>query len=190
MADLTELADVKAFMGLTDTSQDAQITAAIPASTLMIKKYLGYDILTNTYTNEVYDGNGSNVLPLRSFPITAISTLYLTDISVTSPIASTTVLSTVSGYWNDDKFIYLRGYTFCMGKQNVVVSYTAGYAEPPADVNMAANMIVQALVSAGSIDPNIVNENVPNAYTANFKADAGRLPDNAMALLNQYRRWW
>lgn len=187
---LTSLPSVKNFLAVTDGSKDAKFSALLFPASQMVRQYLGFEPLSSGYTDEVYDGNGSGMLFLKNRPITAVAGLYLLDYSESDPVPQVAARSAQSGFWFDDKALYVRGFSFSYGRQNVFVSYTAGWdpEDLPPDIEAATNMTVAVLDSAGSIDVNVMSENVPGAYTATFRPDAGRLPDNAKALLSPYRR--
>ena len=191
MTVLPTLAGVKTFMGITDTNSDALLNTLLAPASNQVISFLGYDPTSQTYSLEPYDGNGATFLYLRNRPITAVAALYITWISPVTPIpAVQSPLGTDSGFWFDSKAINLRGYKFDAIRNSVFVTYTAGYASIPDDIITASNIAVQALYSAGSLDPTVQGESVPGAYQATYKQDAGSLPLSAQLLLTNggYKR--
>lgn len=182
----TTIQNYKTWAGIADSSQDAKIAAAIPRASAMVQRFLGYDPSGGDFV-DLLDGNGGRMIPVKNPPIKSVASVVLQDIG-TVTIAPTAAISQVVGFFFDDKFVYLRGYTFCRGTQNVQITYTAGFATFPDDIEEATMMTVSSLVSAGSIDPNVTSETVPGAYTGMFKPDAGKLPAAAISILTPLRR--
>lgn len=65
---LTTLARVKAYLGISGTAQDALITLLIPQVSDQIAKYLRRDLVATTYRSWV-NGTGSPILRLEQWPI-------------------------------------------------------------------------------------------------------------------------
>ncbi len=146
MADLITLEDYKTYKGLGKTDQDDKINLLIKSVSSLIKAYVGHGIVDNwdtplveTYTLP-YD---TSTLYLNSYPINEI-------ISVTED---------VGGYVGGlDSTIHYPvefniGFSFDPGggklvriggnwARNITVTYTAGYAEVPEGVKLAAIELV------------------------------------------------
>ena len=112
-------------------------------------------ILEASYT-ERRNGTGTNILGLFNTPIIAVSSLVISNVSV--PASPDGVQP---GYWNDENTIYLLGANwngtyfpsspgvatgypaaFLRGVGNVFVTYTAGYATAPLDVQQCVSEMV------------------------------------------------
>jgi hypothetical protein len=107
----------------------------------MILEHLERDtFISQTYT-DIYDGTGGSDQFLRMWPVTSISQLVVSGILI-QPASSPSIVGDSSvpfpgvGYryeqWNglppgSPEAIELIGSRFYMGKQNVSVTYTAGY---------------------------------------------------------------
>ena len=131
--DLTTLTAFKSWGGITVTSDDALLSAAITSLSAAIKSYINRDIISAAYT-DVLNGQGGNALITTQAPITAVSSLVIDGRTI---VASTTPLQ--SGYRVAAHAIYLVGAVFTRGVQNVSVDYTAGYAVVPGDIVQALN---------------------------------------------------
>jgi hypothetical protein len=131
MGDLTTYANVKAFLGLSVDTDKGLLERLITAASSFIQTIVNRDITKQIYT-EKYNGNGHAKLPLSSFPITAISSLSVDGIAV--PLSSDGIQA---GYIFSETMVYLIGYTFTKGFQNVAISYTAGYENVPYDIEQA-----------------------------------------------------
>lgn len=130
--DLTTGTNAAAWIGDGVSATDATLTRLISAVSAQIKQFLSYDVLTGSY-DETYSGRGATRMMLRQMPVTAVSSLQIDGQAIpasTSP--------TQAGFVFDDISIALRGYTFCRGVQNVAISYTAGWATTPLDIEQAA----------------------------------------------------
>ena len=135
--DLTDLDTVKAWLGVTTTTYDAQLSGLITAVSSFITNYLGRQIVTASYV-ETCRGNGQATMVLRNFPITVVASVAFAGQTITAaadPVALT------SGILFDDRALTLVGYRFPVGLP-VVVTYTAGYAGTPPDIGQAAVELV------------------------------------------------
>lgn len=134
------IADVKTFLGITDTNSDAVLTALCTLVSGMMRTYLSRDIYPVTSYTANVDGNGKTSIILPEYPITAVSSLSIdgTDIPArTSP--------TGSGYTFNRNTVTLSGYEFSKGAQNVSIAYSAGYAAIPDEIKSSAVIWVATL---------------------------------------------
>jgi hypothetical protein len=107
---------------------------------------------------EVYDGNGSDVLYLRNRPVRSITSLVIGTLTIPQSTSFTQAGWVIRG---DGKSIALRnggggagvstsqfypsGYgrrNFWQGVQNVFITYTAGYTQTPADLQFMSTRVV------------------------------------------------
>lgn len=139
MADLTTLANVKAWLNLTSTDADALLERLITATSGVIEQYVNRTLLTHDVVEEL-DGTGGTKLAFREYPVTAVTSVTV-DGTVIPAAAGPLDLGYVVGRYS----IKLRGYTFNEGYSNVSIEYTAGYAEVPPDVEQACIAYVSFL---------------------------------------------
>jgi hypothetical protein len=90
-------------------------------------------ILARRAVVETYDG-GSSVIILRSSPVLSVTSVTVGGVATTSY-----TLNTRTG------LLYSNYGMFTSGYQNVVVSYVAGYPNPPYAARMVALNLVQAM---------------------------------------------
>jgi uncharacterized phiE125 gp8 family phage protein len=135
---LCALADVKAFLGITGSATDAVLQSLVTNASALIESYCSRVFARATYT-ETRNGNGGSRLFLANSPVSAVSAVAIDGQTI--PAASGPL---TTGYAFDAGVIYLRGYCFNRGVQNVTVSYTAGFATVPADVAQACIELVAA----------------------------------------------
>ena len=144
--DLTDLDTVKAWIASTGsvgaggmgTTADTLLGALITSASTFIGNYLSRQLLSATYT-EIYQGNGQDFMMLRQAPVTAVSSVQWA--STTIPAGTAVPLS--PGYYIDANARTLRliSYRFPW-RLPVQVSYTAGYADAPVDVQQVCNELV------------------------------------------------
>lgn len=133
--DLTTLADVKAWMGITVTDQDAVLTRLISAASNYIQSWLNRDLLAADYT-ERFNGTGTASLMLPNYPVLSVTSVKINGLTI--PAGS----DSADGYFFDSDGLYLRGYRFERGVSNVLVSYRGGFETIPAELAQATIELV------------------------------------------------
>jgi hypothetical protein len=123
--DLTTLETVKAWRSppITTTADDAQISRIITAASEFIRRYLQRTLVSQNYS-EQRNGTGGRELMLRHAPVTAVTSLTVDGNAIPAApdaVSPGYVLAAESG------ILYLRGYGFWRGAQNVAAAYTAGF---------------------------------------------------------------
>ncbi len=187
MSDLTTLTNVKLWLTITDTAADAILTRLVSAASAFLTNWLNRQVIQATYTNEKYSGNGKTMLHLKNWPIQSVSSLIVNGVAVP---ASPDGLS--NGYVFDDKFIYLLGANvnsfpsgvFGKGIMNVSVTYVAGYATVPLDIEQACIELV-ALKFKERTRVGIQSQQVPGQ--ASFTYTPRDLGKDTKAMLQNYR---
>jgi len=90
-----------------------------------------------------------------------------------------------NGWYNDDRLLYLVGYAFHRGSQNVAVSYSAGYATIPPELEQAAIELIgfryRERTRIGE-----VSRALGGQATAAFSQKD--MPDGIKAILAKYQR--
>lgn len=158
---LVTLADLKTVLGITNNSKDALLEMMINVSTDYIQTQTGNFFKSTAYTNEEYDGTGTDRLILKHSPIVAF-----TKLEVNTTATNTDSWSEVSDslYWVDNELgIITRtsqfkefsestendealSYTiFYKGKFKYRVTYSAGYSLIPFDLQFACISIASQL---------------------------------------------
>jgi hypothetical protein len=140
--DLTTLDDVKAWLqtgqnAFPDTD-DALLARLVTAASQFIQTWLKRQIAPSDY-QEKRDGTGGQRLAFANFPVSAVLSLTI-DGLVIPPAPSGTAFT--AGYVFTPTELALRGYVFSRRAQNVIVTYTAGYAATPPDVAQACIELV------------------------------------------------
>jgi uncharacterized phiE125 gp8 family phage protein len=186
--DLTTLDNVKQYLEITSTNSDALLSRMITAASAFITSWLSRNFIQATYT-ETYNGSGSTTQLLRQTPIVSVSSLVVNTITV--PPSPDGVQA---GYVFDDMALYLIGmstygwsypvYYFPRGKQNIKVTYTAGYATVPADVEQACiELVGKQFNRRKHLD--VSNKNLGTEVVSYTKDDLGK---DTQAILQSYAR--
>lgn len=136
MADLTTLAAVKLWLGLSGTDEDALLQSLITAASGTIQSYLGRDLLVGARL-ETRNGLGGTALVVAHRPLVSVESLQVDQITI--PPAS----GAAGGYLFSDTTIRLTGgWRFGAGVGNVRIAYTAGYATVPPEIAQACTELV------------------------------------------------
>lgn len=128
--DLTTLPTVKAWLGLTTATDDVLLQRLITSLSRTILGVLSRSLLFQTYLR-VIDGHGGTSLVLPDYPVFALTALTINGVPIpASPdgLASGYVVSALDQASHDrPSVVSLIGYTFARGKQNVTITYSAGW---------------------------------------------------------------
>lgn len=126
--DLTTTARVKAYTGVTTSTQDALIGQLVTRASGQIAKYCTRRFDRQTYS-ALLNGNDGQRLFMPNTPVVAVSSLVIgnTTISVSSD-------GIAAGYQFDTRMLYLFGaYRFYSGMRNVKVGYTVAFTATETD---------------------------------------------------------
>lgn len=124
---LATLADVKTYLAITSTDEDARLTALLAGADAQVLKYLGYDPALQTYSVRL-NGNGRRWMLLSPQPVVSILSLSVDGINIqaqTSPPLGDGYVLSCSMIW------LFGGRVFTKGLGNVMATYQAGYATIP-----------------------------------------------------------
>jgi hypothetical protein len=140
--DLTTLGDVKAWLqtgqaAFPDTD-DALLARLVTAASQFIQTWLNRQIAAADWL-EVRDGNGGQRLAFANFPVSAVLSLAIDGLAIP---AAPDDGGFGPGYVFTPTELALRGYIFTRRAQNVIVTYTAGYAATPPDIAQACIELV------------------------------------------------
>lgn len=182
VTDLCTRDEVKAYLDITDSASDSLIDTLIDSASQAIANYIQRDIGSKSRT-EVRSGNNRSFIQVLEWPITAVSSVTINNVAV--PASSG---YGIAGYTFDSQKIALIGRVFDAGMDNVTLVYTAGYASIPAVVSRAAVYTAATMYNASGVDWNMGSEAVPGVYSASYLPGGGSLPEQAMLMLNPWRR--
>lgn len=178
MADtpFTSVALVKSYLSVqpqtvTDVGLLQQLVDAVSKA---FRTRLNRDILSANY-DEVLDGTGTNRIVLGNYPVTAVSL-----VEVGPPSGRTPLVLNQDYVWNKFGLQRLFG-VFCADVAGVHVTYTAGFATIPSDLEDAATKTVafryKQLMRLGQNSKSQGQETV-TFDTSAFTKDVAGLLDN------------
>ena len=178
MANLTELTKVREWIGIKTETDDILLGRLITAASAFIVSFLDRSIFTASYV-EYRDGPGGYTISLLNYPVTAVSALEINGVAMT--LATGTVNY---GYQFSDRQIVMRGYKFTRGIRNVQVSYTAGYATVPLDIEQAC----LELVAYKYRSRDWVGQASKIVGSENVSFITKEIPENALGTLQRWSR--
>lgn len=180
MTDFTTIANVLQWLALpTGTPDTALLTRLISACSAAMQTYLNRDIISTNYV-DTFDGNGKSGIALRNFPVTAVSSVLVNNISI-SPASN----PVSTGFLFDTYSVNLKGYCFEKGVDNVEISYTAGYSTVPLDIEQACiDWIAYKYQSRNWIGQK--SKSLKEGGTSTYQTDG--LPDFVKLILDQYKK--
>ncbi len=123
------------------SAEDVIVARLISAASAFAQTYMSRTIGQAAYS-ELWDGNGRTKMIFPNFPATAVASLVIDGVTIfqAPPAPSAPGVGWVIA---DKGFsLALLGYAFNKGAQNVAVTYTAGYAATPLDLEQAVIELV------------------------------------------------
>lgn len=176
--DLCQVADVKAFLSIANTTDDALLQTLVTNASAFVGNYINRVLLSADYT-ETRNGLGSDRMAFRQYPVSAVTSVTVDGRSI--PVAPS---PHAFGYVFDDTMLYLRNGVFPRGVQNVAIAYTAGLAAVPADINQATVEIVATKYKRRT-DLHVSGKTLNGETISYTMAD---VPASAKAVLANYQR--
>ena len=134
--DLTTRANAKAWLGVSQDADDKLLDRLITAISTNVQSWMNRNIALTGYV-ETRNGTGTATMLLRNAPVVAVTALAIAGVAVL-PAAS----YTGTGYRVAGRKLILTTAVFPRGDANVTVSYTAGFATVPADLEQAVLELV------------------------------------------------
>lgn len=184
MADLVSLSDVKSFLGISGSSNDAVLSTIISSVSTFVENYIGYTVASTTYTNEEFDGTGKEKYNIPVYPVTVFTSM---DYRTTS--ANENSWEQID---SEDYFVYLdEGYVhliggFHEGPKNYRMTYTAGYESTPADLELAVLQMIRDVYNTKATSSTVTQERLKD-YAVSYGAIASMISEQNRATLDIYR---
>ncbi len=165
-----------------DYLESALALIAIDAACEAVRGYVDQELETATSTNVWQDGDGSASLLLPVFPVTSVTAVSVyTDKTDTAP--EVLVLDTDYVVDSGPGMVHrIDGGTFTRGRQNVKLTYAAGYATVPSDVRMVALQVAARIYEVG-----MVENDSAGGMSATYVKGAGSLTTDERHTLRRYR---
>ncbi len=192
---LASLADVKTELGIADTSKDTLLTRYLNYASTTIAQFCNRAFVAETVKDEIWPDR-----EWYSFQVVGqVKDLQLSRwpvVSITEVLENGETLVSGTDYRADnDNGILIRldtnGYPKPWLAWPLSVTYSAGFAIVPTDVQDATIRLVKARYLAQGRDPFLKSENIPGvrdvAYWVATGGDAGNMPPDVEDILENYR---
>ena len=184
MADLVLIADVKAYLTLTEeqTEWDTLLPMLISGVSALVRREVGCDVLdpASAYLDERASGTGTSMLYLANWPVTAALSVDDADGNVYVEDVDFTV-----------EYFGLRrmgGGVWTKGSGNYYVSYEAGFDELPDDIALVCyESIARRWKTVKESGWGETSKSVGDGSTASSNTDAA-LTTAHKSILEKYKR--
>lgn len=206
MAELTSVADIKTYGGITGSGDDTLLGVLLDAAEQAIRDYCNRpDGWTQAEITERIDGGGVNTFTVNNVPVASspapVVTVYYSN-TVTETVSSSlyrfdgnsgefrfiadNVLRFEYGHDYGDMYAYPA---WPEGFQNIQVVYTGGYATIPAALTQAAKDMTLWLYWNRRGNKDMQSESIgAYSYTRWTPQPGQTLPPQVASLLDPYRR--
>lgn len=138
---LVTLSELKSFLGITDSSQDAKLQVFLDSVEASVINFCDVSFVPVPVTLEVHDGNESDTIIPDYIPLISVQAVKLgteADGSGGDP------LTAGRDFYFNENLIRLRNHVTPFFRGSLAVSYTHGYETVPADVKLAVMQSVKA----------------------------------------------
>ena len=177
--DLTTLAACKDWLGITGNGDDGVLARLITNVSAAIENIVNRTFAITAY-NIMRNGTGTRRMVLPDFPVVSV-----TSVTVDGMLVSQSSDGVVARGWTfDDRGLFMVGGVFSMGRNNVRVVYSAGYATVPADIDQACLELV-AFRYRGRDRIGHASKSVQGETVSYITKD---MPAEVAATLAQYRK--
>lgn len=175
-------------LGSTEESEcDLLINSASILAAIMCGRGLdtnGVSRFISTSRTEYYDGDGSDTMYVRAYPISAVASLY---VDPDRDYGSTTLVD--SGdyvYYANEGKVCTDGALLAGGRKSIKITYTGGYTTAPADLQQAIKELVMFWYKRNTDKRVGVASMSVGDKSMSYETN---IPDSVKATFNRYRYW-
>lgn len=202
---LTTVARTKTFLGVSGSDDDALLENLVNSVTDFVEQFCGRRFKKTAYSNEIYDGSGTDQLLLKQYPIDSASTITVEERDSISNIDSWTALDSENYFvkYTEGIVIYIGSIVrvapvFTKAPRHFRVSYTAGYDFDPAnssktmetvglgDLEYAVWKLVGTAYKNRKLSGNVESERLGD-YSITFRKEAMENSEIA-GILQRYKK--
>lgn len=163
-----DLANVKAWLNVTDAAHDAQITALMERALYAVQHELDWYFGTSRAVSEILDGTGNRALWLRQPPLDGVTVYSRSGVGAAWSLVAATEYE-LGGYGSAN-IITGRGLfnvgNWTRGLQNYRADYNEGFAVIPGDIEQLLLDIVSSTWNNRGSDPRLKSERIGDySYT-------------------------
>lgn len=178
---LTTQAEVEKYLQIDVAAEPSPVVDfAIESAQAVIERWCDRLFEDTTYTDEAHDG-GHQLVFARQWPVTAITGITEDGVAVPSNEYVWYSDGRIYRTYADDSETFNR---WASGRQNVLVSYQAGYATVPYDLRLIATAIAARIFKQGAewangVEPGVTKESIGD-YRATYVAAREVAPEEVM----------
>lgn len=184
-------ADIKPWLGIeaSNTKNDAVLAVIRDAVEKSVVEYCEQDFVLQVVVGEVLDGNRSDQIIPRHFPIVSVENIYI----AANPDGTGGIKINSDMYQVLSEGITLRGINTTKGRGSIRIDYTHGYDGVPSDVKLAIIQAVEAEFrrkgrkSIGLTSRSKKDESEGYSTTGGSWDTKTGLPNEVVSKLNPYR---
>jgi len=179
---LVTLADIKTFLGINNSESDDVLNLLIDQVSTLIETKVGRNLESDTYTDEEYDGTGISELKLDNFPVTTFTRLQRNDAAKNEDDWED---EEAEDYWvENDTGVITKISRFLSGKYKYRVTYVAGYADIPTDIQYVAMSMISYIYK----NRKVVGIKAESLGDHSVTMEEGLMKDSHLTdILNSYR---
>lgn len=200
-APLASLADLKADLGITDTSQDAKLALLLQDASSMALAYVGRPLIDRAWCDVIELGCEARQsdLVLGRYPVSVVTGLTIGATALDADAVAALPLNPEAGIvyppdsghprcWRAARYVvtYRAGYTL----DSVAADGTAMRGTLPASIQRAVRLTAAALWHATGRDPLLKSESEQGVGSTSWDTSAaatGGMPQAAADILDAYR---
>lgn len=186
---LTTTAAAKVYLKIGNTNDDTVIAALVSRYSAVVSTYCDRRFAATTYTNERYDGTGTENLYLRAFPVTTMTSIYLDS---ARDFAAGSLLVADDDYYvvpedGHGLVVRLNG-VWDKGVAVIKATYVAGYATIPGPVIEATHRLIARAKAWSDMGTHAVSAQSIQAGGGSVSFVEHDIPKDVKKLLEPYRK--
>jgi len=182
---LITLNDVKSYLSISgsNTDTDDVIASLINSVSVLFENYCNKKIMSRTFTDEKYNGDNSNRLFTKQYPIISIISIY--DDTNWNFEADTLISADNYMIHPDMNNVYFKNNILSIGIGNIKITYNAGYESVPTDIKHSCILEVIRRFKHKT-DPDVLSKTLSDGSVA---FDTNSLLKETKMILNKYKRF-
>lgn len=178
--------ELKQYLGITSSAEDERLDALLARASRIVTHYCNQESFeAATFTDEFYDGSGTDLLQLKRSPVTAVTAVKELGVALTVGNDPSVEPAPQVLWYEDGRLLRPDGLLFVCKPRHYKVTYTAGYAAgqvPPPIVQAVLDLCALFLREPDRIG--IQNKTVGQQTTSFVRT----LPEGVREGLDHYIR--
>jgi hypothetical protein len=175
-------------LGSTEESEcDLLINSASILAAMMCARGLdvnGVSRFLSTSRTEYFDGDGSDTLYVKAYPISSVTSLY---VDPDRDYGTNTLIDTGDYvYYENEGKIVTDGALLAGGRKSIKLTYTGGYTSAPADLQQAIKELVMFWYKRNTDKRVGVASVSVGDKSISYETD---IPESVKATFKRYRHW-